>query len=464
MCPENYKQHVIVQKVSGNFKSIYASAMPDCNLTVTLILDNVAGLPIGAWLWAYSLGFLEIVSFNPITGEVVVRNPCASTCQEQAAAGTPIPACTDFVLTVPVCGPTSNQNTLYPYLALDFTAPTVVPAVGSCIQITLTNVNGIAVNKNVGIGSGTYRVQAVTDATHITICNDDAGAVPGTPVVAKDGGGNFIVPIVLIDANPCSLEALTQGVLLACNGGVTTPMTGNQSGQVWVLEDPETGEGNYRTLGIPVLNCTELTVCLTLDPELPLDTPYLATVLSTAEFSDGDIVTIGGTEFVIDSITDATHMYLIPEEQPNSIQTYNVGATVCSADCCTIINSKLTDIAEWTPEGDFNGAASISAWTVLQAKYSIVGQWVMFKLSVTFTVTGGGGGSGSTILTITSPPEGGDVEVTDAYLAHVDTNAIDVEAYWRKTNGNGLLVFRALNAEFANGPNRVDIDGKYALV
>lgn len=351
MCPEESKVCVRVEKLVGAFKNVSAFAVPACGASVRVAFSHVGDVPIGAWLWCYGIGYLTIVGFNPNTGEIELKNECPTvTCanQTQAAPGTPIPACSVFVLMPPACNSQSGGGTVvtFPYLDSGF----VAPASGACIDIAVTNTNGLSVNAEVMLNTGTYRVSAVKSATLITICNDGSGLTPGTVVEYKDSAGNLIVPITLIQSNPCLNSASLSGKLIVCKNNTITPLTGLADNQVPVF-NTSTGEVNFRTLAIPTLDCTELTVCLTLDPALPAGTPYLTTVLNTAAYAAGQTVVIGATVFTVSSIISPTQLYLIPQSTPSAIQTYPVGATMCSADCCTILSEKINDQRQLRGEG-----------------------------------------------------------------------------------------------------------------
>jgi hypothetical protein len=342
MCPEDSKQYVFVRGQSMVVKNAGAFAMPTCGASIAVHFPGVVDVAIGGWLWAAGIGALTIVSFNATTQEITLRNDCPQLCGGQASPGTPISACTTWILGKPDCGSgQQGSGTTFPYLAVSFTAP----AVGDCILITVTNVNGLSVNHTIGILTGTYRIDAILSATSIRICNDGAGLPAGTAVEATDGAGNLIVPIVLIDSNPCSNEAVLSGKLLVCDDDIQKPLAGTETGQIPVY-DEDTGEVTFRTLGIPVLDCTTLTVCLTLDPALPEGTPYLVTVASTADFVAGDLVIILGTEFTVDVVLSPTQMRIIPSEPVIAIQNFPAGATLCSADCCTILDERVTAIEE----------------------------------------------------------------------------------------------------------------------
>lgn len=346
MCAEDNRKYIKVEKLVGAFTNISGFCMPACGARIRVCFKDVGDVPIGAWLWAYGLGYLTIVNFNPITQEIELQNDCPeNVCvgQIQAAPGTPIPACTVFVLTAPTCtdGMAAGSSITFPYLNAGFTAPDG----GDCLNITVTNVNGISTNKNISINGGTYRVSSVNSGSNITICNDGGGLTPGVVVEYKDAAGNLIVPIVLIDSNPCTNTAQFAGKPLVCINNVMVPIVGTENGQVLVY-DSETGNSNFRTLGLPVLDCTELTACLTLDPALPSGTAYIVQVVSSAEFVATDVVTIGATQFTVDEVVNATTMRIVPVADPTAIQTYNAGAILCTGDCCTTLNVTTDELIE----------------------------------------------------------------------------------------------------------------------
>jgi len=333
VCKEDNKQTVIIQKLVGNFKNKAAFAVPACNASLRVLFDSVGDVPIGAWLWSYGLGYLTISGFNPCTGEIELRNDCpTTTCpgQTQAAPGTPVPACSIFVLLAPVCsGASAGPGNLFPYLNSGFTAPPV----DTCIDIAVTNVNGLSVGKHITINTGTYRISAIKSATLITICNDGAGLTPGTVVNYLDGAGNLIVPIVVIDANPCLTTPVLSATVLGCHDGQTVPLTALLDQQVLVYNQ-STGEWEGKSLGIPTLVCTALTFSLTLDPINPPATSYLVQVADTSAFIVGQLVSIGGTEFTIDTIDSATTMHMTPTIDPVVIVNFPVGSTLCTVSCC----------------------------------------------------------------------------------------------------------------------------------
>lgn len=348
LCPENSREIVIREQVSGLIKTTHATAMPECGVNINVGFNNVVDMAIGSYIWGFGYGYLKVISFNAITQEVTLQNPCTEQCGVQAAPGTVIPVCTAFIVSPPPCnGSGSSPNSLYPYLNSGFTAP----AVDNCILINVTNVNGLSVSKNVSINDGVYRISAINSATTITICNDGTGLPAGTVVNYKDGAGNLIVPIVLIDNNPCLNSDATSGKILVCNGGTTQPLAGLLSGQIPVLNS-DLVTVNFRTLGIPTLDCTELTVQLTLDPANPHGFSYLVIVQSTTDFTPTQSVLIGGTQFTVDTITNATQMHIIPVVDPGAVQTYAVGSTLCSASCCVTLDARLTVVETYITDNE----------------------------------------------------------------------------------------------------------------
>lgn len=476
-CPEDNTKVVCTNTVSQVFKSKQSFCMPDCGARIRVVFEGISDVAIGAWMWAYGIGFLEVAGFNPYTSEIELENPCPEDpCQPQVPPGTPIPACTVFVLTVPPCSAAGGgSSALFPYLA----STLIAPANGECVTVAVTTVNGISVNQEVSINTGVYRVDAVISATQIRICNDGQGLPEGTVVEFSDANGNFIVPIILIDSNPCSNSDVLSGKPLACSGGSASPLAGSASGQI-LTWDEGTEEASFRTLGIPTLDCTELTVCLTLDPNLPSMTPYLVTVVDTSAYSPTDVVTIGGTQFVVDSIVDGTQMYVIPVVDPVVIQTYPPGSILCAADCCQQLAAELATKADagdnnditrldalplltWTPSLSLDGGATISNLVINRAHYQRVGRFIHFLCSLLFDVTNASSAGTSDEYTLSLPatslffanPTGG-------YTMHLDDNGMDVPAFWRPNQGTATaVVFQADLTAMNDGVGRIEIDGKF---
>lgn len=332
-CREDGREVIRVERLVGAFKNSSAFCVPGCGKSVRVVFDSVGDVPIGAWLWSMGVGYLTIVGFNANTGEIELRNDCPTNlCQGQMQAnpGDPIPACSVFVLGSPNCSGGTGTNPLTPFLDSGF----VAPVSGNCIDIAVTNVTGLSVGKNISINSGIYRISAIKSATLITICNDGAGLTPGTVVNYQDAAGNLIVPLILIDVNPCLNATTLAGSVMVCDSGVEKPLTGLLEGQILVLTDPTTGEAAYETIGVPILHCTALSVGLTTDPADNPSHSYLVQVGSTTGFVATDLISIGADSFIIDSIDTATTLHATPVIDPTVITNYAVGSPVCSASCC----------------------------------------------------------------------------------------------------------------------------------
>lgn len=332
MCPEDNTEKVVIHYRAATFKTVTGFCMPTCGGSVRVVFENAADVPIGAWLWAQGYGYLTIKAFNPLNHEIELQNDCPDlSCNSEvnAAPGTTIPACTIFTIGFPICGGSGTGVLNGIYLASGF----VAPANGSCIEVAVTGVQGVSINKNIGILTGIYRVDAILSNTRLRICNNGSGLTQGTVVDYLDSNGNYIVPIALIDSNPCAANAVLSGVPLVCDGGdVSVPLTGVQTGQVLVW-DEGTDTAAFRTLGLPVLDCVALLSAFTLDPNNPNGFSYLILV-PTADFTVGQIITVAGTPFTVDSIDTATQLHATPVTDPALVYTFPAGATVCSSGCC----------------------------------------------------------------------------------------------------------------------------------
>lgn len=214
----------------------YAFNIPACGATAVVYFSDVKKLVINSYLWHPTYGYFKIIAFDFQTGQVTILNQCQDG---NAAAGTSVPACTCFIVTATPFDVTEVGATC---VAIDFTAP----AVGDCLDITVTNVNNIEVGGQVAIGSGIYVVDAVISPTIITICNEGQGITPGTPVIALDSQGNYQYCLSVLGVNPCSQDAVTPGIVVACSGGTMHPLDGVLAGSILTLSNSVTNEAEYR--------------------------------------------------------------------------------------------------------------------------------------------------------------------------------------------------------------------------
>lgn len=342
VCAEDNTRTVINTQYASSIKNAAAFNIPACGQVAQVYFPGLTQIPLFSRVWAYGIGFLTVTSFDVGSQTVALRNDCSAGCpSEQAPVGTQVPACTQFVVTAADCsvsgGGSSGVSSSYPYVAAQFTAP----AVSTCLAITVTNTNGLAVGKAVQIGGGTYVLQTITSATLITICNQGQGLPVGTVVNAQDGLLNYVTPIVLVDSNPCTSTPVPSGKLLVCKDNLQKPLSGTGNNQVPVY-DSATGEVNFRDLLIPVGDCTSLTTCLILDPALPALTAYLVGVVNSAIFTVGELIVIQGTSFTVTTIVSPTQIRITPVVTPTAIQTYAIGTALCEADCCTRNQATIT--------------------------------------------------------------------------------------------------------------------------
>lgn len=338
-CEQDHCNTVIKQQFFATLKVLNSWNIPACGGSAILSVPGLANILVGSYLWNTLYGYFEVISFNPTNGQVTIKNNCNDGNQP---SGTQVPACTDFVVTPPpvTASGSSGQTSLFPYVAIDFTAPPVCPAIGCCITITLTTVNGLQVGKNVQIGSGVYSVSSISSPTLITICNDGAGITPGTPVIALNSVGQFQYPVILIDANPCTIPPVDEGTLLVCNTNIVTPLTGDIEGSVPVLQDPVTGEVQFEVLDVGVRNCTVIPCCFTIVNGISF---YTIPVADSSVFVVGDILQIDDRtdRFTVTNILDATHIQGNLNPVPSATEDLPDNTPICEITCCEQIVNNL---------------------------------------------------------------------------------------------------------------------------
>lgn len=341
-CPEDHTKVTCIRQFYTSIKNSNVWNIPACGATAVVFFPDVNSILLGSFIWNTSYGYFEVVSFNPETHEIGIRNNCNDG---NATPGTSVLACNEFIVTPPSCctGGGSQNPDIFPYVAVDFTAP----ANGNCIDITVTSVAGLIVGKNVQIGSGIYRVDGISSGTLITICNDGDGITPGTPVIAKNGAGDYQYPVILIDTNPCTNPTTLSGSLLACDTGTIQPLTGSQIGQVPVLQDPVTGECEWQNLSIPTNTCTNLTASLTITNGVA---NYSLIVADSTQFAINDIVQIGNRSdrLTITGLPDSTHINGTLAPVPGVDGLVPIGTSVCLIGCCEVLQNEIDDLTAVT--------------------------------------------------------------------------------------------------------------------
>lgn len=336
VCQESHCQTLVTQQFYATLKVANSWNIPACEGSAVLSIPGLAAIAIGSYLWADPWGYFEVIAFDSTNAQVTVQNNCTDGNQP---VGTQVPGNTYFVVAPPpsVSGG-GGPTTLYPYVAIDFTAP----ANGACLDITVTTVAGLAVGKNIQIGSGIYRLSSIGSSTIVNICNDGFGITPGTSVIAQNGAGQYQYPLILIDTNPCTNTPVTSGALIVCKDSLMQPLEGTTDGMIPVL-DADTGEVTFEILDVPTRTCATLTACLTL---VPGQATYTITVSDSSQFTVGDLLQIGTRtdRLTVTDIPDATHVTGTLDPIPGTIVDIAPGVSVCIADCCEILDIKFTDM------------------------------------------------------------------------------------------------------------------------
>jgi hypothetical protein len=172
--------------------------VPSCGQTALLSVPGVQGASIGSYIWHTAYGYFQVVSVDADKGLLGIVNTCLTG---NADPGTQIPKCTCFTVSPPPADIASNSQ-LFPYVAIDFTAPTDT----GCLAITVTTINGLSVGDVISIGSGFYEIDAFLSDTVVNICNTGDGILPGTSVIAQDQFGNYQYPIYVTSSCCASLS------------------------------------------------------------------------------------------------------------------------------------------------------------------------------------------------------------------------------------------------------------------
>lgn len=312
--------------VYGGLKVLTSFNIPDCQGSSVVQLEGVTQLLTGSFFWNPNYGYLKVKDFNVLSQQVTLENGCESG---NAPEGTQVPACTMFVVTD---GPSSSSTSLAnitPFLAADF----VAPANAATQTIGVTNVNGLAVGKNITLAGGTYTLEQIINSTTIVIRNNGLGVVANTQVFARNSALELQYPITLIDTNPCTNTAVSSGVLMVCKNNVQQPLDAIAVGSVPVVINATTNEIEYQILQVPTRTCTALTAAATLAPGNPA---AILTVQDTSIFTVGNVLQLGTRtdRFTIGTILDATHLSGNFAPTPGAVGNIPVGTSVCTIDCC----------------------------------------------------------------------------------------------------------------------------------
>jgi len=335
-CEQDHTKKIVIQQFYTTIKVDNSWNVPACGESAVLSVAGLKSVEIGGFVWNSEYGYFEITAFNAATGEITVINNCT---EGNAAAGTNVPACTDFIVTAPPCECGEDTDVC---VAIDFTAPDV----DDCIDITLTGTNGLTAGDTVQIGSGFYLLSEIKPNNIVTICNQGDGITPGTPVIAKDANDNYQYCLSIISVNPCSRDAITEGVNIVCDseGPVLTPLTGAAEGYVLTLVDPDLETAAYRPLGVQ--ECAELTAPLNIvNGTLQYNN---VAVDDSSLFQNGDIIRINNRSDrgEVNGIPDATHINFFLVPLPTANETIPTGTLICAIDCCEDLQNQINELSD----------------------------------------------------------------------------------------------------------------------
>ena len=330
-CAESHGKSITIQSFSADVKLIDTWNIPACGESATINSESLRAIVVGSYLWNPDFGYFEVTAFNSGTGQVTLTNHCTTG---NAAAGTNVPSCTEFTVTVPPCDCNTATGIC---VAIDFTAP----ANGDCIDITLTSTTGLTASDTIQIGTGFYFVEAIKPNDIITICNHGEGITPGTSVIAGTPP-NYNYCISIVSTNACDRTPEIQVKVLGCGAdGVTVPLDGHNTGWVVTQLDGTSLEAAYRPLGGNDSTCTTLSANFVTTVGVTSYTNVL--VASSAHFAVGDVLEIeggGSNRFVVTNIPNATHVDLDVNPSPGDV-TFPSGNLVCLASCCETVQAEI---------------------------------------------------------------------------------------------------------------------------
>jgi len=222
--------------------------VPACSANATLSIPKLKNLQLNSFLWNATYGYFKVISFNAVTGEVVVQNTCVDG---NVTAGTIVPAYTSFNVT---------DTPMEAQLTFSNSASFLMPA---CDATVIAETNGIF---NVAVGSyvwsptyGFLEVTAYNTSTfQVTLKNNcnEGNAAPGATIVADSSF--FLTP------PPPAGEAITWTPAVTGSGAMTVAALVIEQATYW-----EVGNINHFILGIACTlgGVTSTDVIITLDTD-----------------------------------------------------------------------------------------------------------------------------------------------------------------------------------------------------
>lgn len=299
--------------------------MPNINEATTLIIPKCNNIIPGTWLWNSQVGFLEVVKYNPTSGQTVVKNTCHS---KNAQPGTVFPSCMDFVVNAPLDLDTISDNVTC--LAADF----ISPIDGESALMKVKSTANLRPDYIIAVDTYQYRVLQVIDNTTVKVENFGLGK-EGTIELNCDSS---CVPVRAINSEaPCLQDPVNEANgIVVCSGGASTVLVGNEEGQIahW-----ENGEGKWTLINSNIeADCSSTTINIELIAGNK--GPYIFNVKDATIFKVGDRLTVGENKdsFVVTEIVSATQFRATANETPEATVIL-AGTRVCIVDCC-----------DWIPE------------------------------------------------------------------------------------------------------------------
>lgn len=381
--------------------SLYAIAtapfnMPACGQTTDFQTKNALRFAPGSVLYSPGVGSLYVAGVRD-NWTLILRNDCGS-CQV-LLPGQVVSQNTVFALGGPGCfgnGSSVDSPETTPFLDSDL----VVPAVGLCATVKVTNVFGLNVGDIVSINTFLFRIGAIIDGTTIQLCNDGEGGEPNSVIQHDpDNDGNPNYPLIRVGGeNPCTGDAVTiLDRILGCSGaGQQVGVEGSTEGHILVWNNT-TDKWELRVLeGAQV--CVVMSEDLIVDPGAdPDDELVVFTSLDNSLLeAEWDKVTpnflrisIDGNPFCMTEPVSTGAIKVRRAYTPGGIEVIEEGALICVEGCCD-------QCTAYVETSDFLGGANpdITETGFIQAPIIIS---AAAGVSVrTFPVGIGSAGTGST--------------------------------------------------------------------
>ena len=256
--------------------------IPAIGADIQVYLKDVTNIVVGSYLWHPAYGSLKIIHWDECTRKVGLLNEGLNG---TAPAGTTVSECTSFIPSSRPCCEDQDNFSFFPFLAEDFTVPSVTQQ--RTVQVTSTF--GLVAGTDVRIGSNVYHLDQINSSLQIVIRNEGSGGVPGSTVSALDAEGKLQYLLTTVVSSACTAPKVDQGVLIICDGSNESILDGEFAGQVPVLQDATTDEVKFEFLDTLVRVCTVLTAQMSITAAQP---SYTIDVDDESIFTIGDVLEI----------------------------------------------------------------------------------------------------------------------------------------------------------------------------